>query len=72
MLYRIGYNAETGRFTLGDSDLHCGDVITVRIDGEWRDCRLEMNMNDEWYLVGFKDRPIYGLEARCEDSLLLD
>ena len=40
MMGRILFNAETGRMTLNDNDLHCGDIVTVLIDGEWVEDRL--------------------------------
>lgn len=32
--------------------LHCGDCFDVFTRGKWKPTRIEMNMKQEWYLVG--------------------
>lgn len=55
---RLGYNRENGRYGLLVMDLwevegfHCGQIVSVKIAGEWVDTRFEMNYRNEWYLVG--------------------
>lgn len=55
---RLGYNADNGRYGLLISDLwenvgfHCGDGMEVMVDGRWVDTRMEMDTEDNWYLVG--------------------
>lgn len=67
---RLAYHRETGRYSflwsdLWEKDFHCGNYLQVYVDGEWQDTRIEMNSNQEWYLVGV-DRPLEGLKARIE------
>lgn len=61
---RILFNAETGRLVLNGNDLHCGDIVTVLIGGEWAEDRLETDVNDRWYLVNHPDVAPYGLTAK--------
>lgn len=54
---RLGYNRENGRYGLLVTDLwkvegfHCGQQITVKVNGKWIDTRFEMNHRNQWYLV---------------------
>ena len=34
--------------------LHCGDCFDVFTRGKWKPTRIEMNMKQEWYLVGIR------------------
>ena len=34
--------------------LHCGDCFDVFTRGKWKPTRIEMNMAQEWYLVGIR------------------
>ena len=58
MIGLLAYNEETNRIGLLKNDLwindgfHCGRTMKVQINDEWIDTRLEMNCDDEWYLVG--------------------
>ena len=55
---RLGFNHENGRYGLLISDLwehegfHCGEPLEVIVDEKWVSTRMEMNMSNEWYLVG--------------------
>lgn len=55
---RLGFNRENGRYGLLVTDLweiegfHCGQRISVKIDGKWVETRFEMNHANQWYLVG--------------------
>ena len=67
---RLGYHRETKRIgflwsDLWHKDFHCGNHLQVMIDGEWIDTRIEMYINQKWYLVGV-DRELEGLKARIE------
>lgn len=59
---RLGYNSENGRYGLLVSDLwedtgfHCGECLEVMVDGKWVKTRMEMSLEQKWYLV---DTPYY-------------
>lgn len=64
---RLGYNLENNRYGLLVSDLwekagfYCGERLEVLVEGKWQPTRMEMGMDQQWYLVG---TPYYGnLEA---------
>lgn len=49
------YNSETGRFAIGDQDLHCGDCFQLLAFDKWHDVRIELahgSLGESWYLVG--------------------
>lgn len=54
------------RFDLADyyGGLHCGDCFDVMIGGKWKPTRIEMNMEQEWYLVGVRAVDLNGLRVR--------
>ena len=54
------------RFDLADyyGGLHCGDCFDVMIGGKWKPTRIEMNMAQEWYLVGVHAADLSGLRVR--------
>lgn len=54
------------RFDLTDyyGGLHCGDCFDVMISGKWKPTRIEMNMEQEWYLVGVRAGDLNGLQVR--------
>lgn len=54
------------RFDLADyyGGLHCGDCFDVMIGGKWKPTRIEMNMEQEWYLVGVRAGDLNGLRVR--------
>jgi hypothetical protein len=55
---RLGYNYENARYGLLDADtwvkdgFYCGEPLEVMVDEQWVKTRMEMNMKQEWYLVG--------------------
>lgn len=49
--YTLGFCSVSGRFTIGDYELHCGDCFQIRYNGDWRDVRIE-HCGKGWYLVG--------------------
>lgn len=57
----LTYDYNTQRFCVlydngtVSSGLHCGDYVGVydQYDGVWVDTRIEMSVQQEWYLVGF-------------------
>ena len=67
VLYREGilhFNPRNGRYALVGENLftgypivlnhgfHCGDTMQVKLkSGRWKDTRIEMRDNGEWYLV---------------------
>ena len=54
------------RFDLADyyGGLHCGACFDVMIGGKWKPTRIEMNMEQEWYLVGVRAKDLNGLRVR--------
>lgn len=54
------------RFDLADyyGGLHCGECFDVMIGGKWKPTRIEMNMEQEWYLVGVRTGNLNGLRVR--------
>ena len=44
--------------------LHCGDCFDVFTRGKWKPTRIEMNMKQEWYLVGIRADDLNGLRVR--------
>ena len=67
---RLGYHRETERYgllwsDLWEKDFHCGDKMQVYLDGKWVDTRIEMDSEQEWYLVGV-DKPLEGLKIRVQ------
>lgn len=71
---RLCYNPRNQRYGLLVSDLwekdgfHCGNQMQVLLDGEWIDTRIEMNMQEQWYLFGTdkKGKDLENLVARIE------
>lgn len=68
---KLGYNEQTQRYALlkGDlfaNDFHCGDCFSVKVKGEWIPTRIEMNGQQEWYLVGtnLKGRRLENLQIK--------
>ena len=61
---RLFYDPTSERFVIDGQELHCGDVIQVMIGQTWVETRIELDANDEWYLVGLKGIQIDGLPAR--------
>lgn len=43
--------------------LHCGDCFDVFTRGKWKPTRIEMNMKQEWYLVGIRADDLNGLRV---------
>lgn len=60
---RLSYNYEEDRFGLLVDNawyhpgLHCGEQLEVWTDGKWVPTRIEIDINDCWYLV---DTPFIG------------
>lgn len=54
------------RFDLTDfyGGLHCGECFDVCVDGKWNPTRIEMNMEQNWYLVGINTDNLNGLLVR--------
>lgn len=71
---KLGYNPRNKRYGLLVSDLweingfHCGNQMQVLLDGEWTDTRIEMDMQERWYLVGTdkKGKELEGLRVRIK------
>ena len=63
MIGRLGYNGRNERYGLLVSDLwendgfHCGEGLDVIVDDVWVSTRMEMGVDNKWYLVG---TPYYG------------
>lgn len=64
------YDGSVDRYDIrfDDSDyfggLHCGNCFDVLIDGHWEPTRIEMNINQKWYLVGIRTKDLNGLPVR--------
>jgi len=48
---------DSGRYAIGDRELHCGDCFQIKLDGKWRDVRIEHSSrikppHSGWYLIG--------------------
>ena len=54
------------RFDLADyyGGLHCGETFDVMVGGRWKPTRIEMNPEQEWYLVGVRAGDLNGLRVR--------
>lgn len=70
---RLGYNLRSQRYGLLVSDLwekdfHCGNHMEVYINGKWISTQIEMNTDEQWYLVGVNKagKELEGLGARIE------
>lgn len=67
------YDRETGRYDIrfGLNDyyggLHCEECFDVFAGGKWKPTRIEMNYEQEWYLVGIKTDKLGGLRVRRND-----
>lgn len=67
---QIRYNAEIDRYVLDGIDLCCGDMLEVLIYNgitqkeEWIETRIELDGDNNWYLVGLIGYQINGLFAR--------
>ena len=46
--------------------IHCGEVFEFRLNDVWVPVRVEMGMDDKWYLVGLPGLTLDGLEVRQE------
>ena len=44
--------------------LHCGECFEVKVKDTWIPVRIEMDMSDQWYLVGFPRTKLDGLRVR--------
>ena len=71
---RLGYNRSNKRYGLLVSDLweidgfHCGNHMEVYLNGEWVPTQIEMNMQEQWYLVGVDKigKDLENLKVRVE------
>lgn len=71
---RLGYNTENDRYGLLVTDLwerrgfHCGDSLEVLVGETWVETCMEMNRDNEWYLVGtpYIGDELEHLEARIK------
>ena len=41
----LKYNEETERY----NDFHCGECFKIKVNGKWKNVRIEMGTN--WYLI---------------------
>lgn len=70
MKMSLRYHPDDDRWMLGDRELHCGDALQVMVNGQWRKTRMEMDGNNEWYLVGLRDVNMADLPARTSPQEL--
>ena len=47
-----------------DGGIHCGEVFEFRLNDVWVPARMEMGMDDRWYLVGLPGLMLDGLDVR--------
>ncbi len=70
------YDRESGRYNFDYTDedgdrrdyggIHCGEVFEFCLNDVWVPARMEMGMDDKWYLVGLPGLTLDGLEVRQE------
>lgn len=64
------YDQEDGRYHIRFGvesyygGLHCGECFEVRVKDAWVSVRIEMNIEGQWYLVGFPRTKLDGLRVR--------
>lgn len=73
---RLFYDKECGRYNFHYEDedgdrrdyggIHCGEVFEFKFNDVWVPARVEMSMNQEWYLVGLPGLKLDGVEVRVE------
>lgn len=69
MIDQLRYDAFTDRYILNGDPLHAGDPLRVLVydpgedDFIWRDTRIEMNSDGQWFLVGLPGIQPSGLWA---------
>ena len=44
--------------------IHCGEVFEFKLNDIWVPARVEMGMDNQWYLVGLPGLRLDGLEVR--------
>ena len=42
----LKYNKDTERY----NEFHCGDAFKIKIEGEWKEIRIELNAKG-WYMI---------------------
>ena len=66
---QLVFDEASGRYILDNESLSCGDTLKVLVyngltnNAEWIDTRIELDSNDNWYLVGLFGYSIGGLFA---------
>lgn len=64
------FNKEDGRYDICFGvefyygRLHCGECFEVKVKEVWVPVRIEINMDGQWYLVGFPETKLDGLSVR--------
>lgn len=64
------FDVESGRYDIRFSletyygGLHCGECFDVLVKEVWVPVRIEMSMEQQWYLVGLPTRSLDGLVVR--------
>ena len=64
------FDPESGRYDIRMGldtyygGLHCGECFDVLREDGWIPVRIEMNMNQKWYLVGLQVKELDGLVVR--------
>lgn len=61
--YKIRFDPE--HFSDG---LHCGESFEVFVDGKWKHTRIEMTIDENWYLVGIKCKDLTGLVIQLNED----
>lgn len=69
MIAQLRYNPSTARYHIDGDELHAGDGLRVLIcdkDGvaEWTSTRIELSMDDVWFLPGLPGIQMSGLWAQ--------
>ena len=63
--YNFHYTDEDGD-KRGYGGIHCGEVFEFKLNDIWVPARVEMGMDNQWYLVGLPGLRLDGLEVRQE------
>ena len=66
MAQKVGklYLNEVNRLAIDRwTEFHCGDVVSLHLNGTWVETRIEMNGRGEWYAVGLAGLRLEGVIA---------
>lgn len=61
---RYNFHYIEGGVEMDYEGIHCGELFQIHINNVWITARIEMDTNDQWYLVGLPGLKLDGLEVR--------